>query len=88
MIWRRRRCSSYARPLGFLCFVFCVWERGEGEICTGTEREREGGKERERREFRGMMDGGKYERERKVMEGFDSFGILLLLPSVLLGITN
>lgn len=40
------------------------------------DRERERGKGRE-----GVSrnDGGKYERERKVMEGFDSFGFLLLL---------
>lgn len=46
MIWRRR-CISYAQPLGFCVLCF------RGEICTGTERER--GKEREGgREFRGM----------------------------------
>lgn len=43
------------------------------------DREREGG--RGGREFRGMMDGWKYERERKVMEGFDSFGFVLLSSS-------
>lgn len=44
---------------GVLCFVF---GKG-GEICTGTERERERGKGR--REFRGMVDGWKYEWEGK-----------------------
>lgn len=58
---------------GVLCFVF----RKGGEICTGTERE--GGRGGVSRN-----DGGKYERERKVMEGFDSFGFLLLSPSFLL----
>lgn len=42
-------------------FVFCVL-CFRGEICTGTERE--GGRGGRGREFRGMMDGGKYERER------------------------
>lgn len=36
MIWRRRRCSSYAQPLEFCVLCF------RGEICTGTEREGEG----------------------------------------------
>lgn len=60
MIWRRR-CISYAQPLGFCVLCF------RGEICTGTERE--GGKERE---GVSRSDGGKYERERKVMEGLFS----------------
>lgn len=55
-------------------FVFCVWERGG--TCTGTEREREGEGEGEKGVSRN--DGGKYERERKVMEGFDSFDFVLL----------
>lgn len=71
IIWRRRRrCSSYAQPLGFCVLCF------RGEICTGTEREKEG--ERRGREGVSRNDGGKYERERKVMEGFDSFDFLLL----------
>lgn len=42
------------------------------------DRERERGKEKE-----GVSrnDGGKYERERKVMDGFDSFGFVLLSSS-------
>lgn len=73
MIWRRRRCISYAQPLGFCVLCF------RGETCTGTERER--GKERE-----GVSrnDGGKYECERKVLEGFDSFGFVLLSSSFFL----
>lgn len=61
---------------GVLCFVF----RKGGEICTGTERERGGG-EGEGEEGVSRNDGGKYERERKVMEGFDSFDFLLPSPS-------
>lgn len=41
------------------------------------DRERGGRRGREFRE----NDGGKYEWERKVMEGFDSFGFLLPSPS-------
>lgn len=41
------------------------------------DREREGKGREGGREFRGMMDGGKYERERKVIEGFDSFDFLI-----------
>lgn len=55
---------------GVLCF--------RGEICTGTEREKEGEGEGV---SRNDDDGGKYERERKVIEGFNSFGFLLLLLS-------
>lgn len=43
------------------------------------DREREG--EGEGEEGVSRNDGGNYERERKVMEGFDSFGFLLLSPS-------
>lgn len=70
MIWRRRRCISYAQPLGFC--VLCFWKRG-GHVRGPRERGGRGG-----REFRGMMDGGKYEREGKVIEGFYSFGFVLL----------
>lgn len=74
VIWRRR-CISYAQPLGF--YVLCLG----GKYVRGP-RERERGKGREGgREFRGMMDGGKYERERKVMErrsSLDFFRLLLL----------
>lgn len=74
MIWRRRRCISYyAQPLGFCVLCF------RGEICTGTERERGG-------EGVSRNDGGKYERERKVLEVFNSFDFLL--PSVLLDFAN
>lgn len=72
MIWRRRRCISYAQPLGFCVLCF------RGEICTGTERER-GGEGEGGREGVSRNDGGKYKGEGKVMEGFDSFGFLLLL---------
>lgn len=47
MIWRRRRCSSYAQPLGF-CVLGGKYVRGPRE--RGGEGE--GG-----REFRGMMGG-------------------------------
>lgn len=58
-------------------FVFCVWERG-GNMYGDREREGEG---EEGREGVSRNDGGKYERERKVMEGFDSFDFDLLSPS-------
>lgn len=64
----------------FLCTATGVFVFGKGgEICTGTERE--GGKGREGGREGGVSrnDGGKYERERKVIEGFDSFDFLLLL---------
>lgn len=57
-------------------FVFCVlggkYVRGPRERKRGKGREREGVSRNE---------GGKYERERKVMEGFDSFDFLLLSSS-------
>lgn len=78
MIWRRRRrCSSYAQPLGF-----CVLCLGKGGKYVRGPRERgegEGGREGVSRN-----DGGKYERERKVMEGFDSFDFDLLSSFFLL----
>lgn len=58
-------------------FVFCVLG---GKYVRGP-RERGGEGEGVSRN-----DGGKYERERKVMEGFDSFDFLLLSPSVLLDV--
>lgn len=73
MIWRRRRCSSYAQPLGF-----CVLCLGKGGKYVRGPRERGG---RRGREGVSRNEGGKYKREKKVMEGFDSFGFLLLSPS-------
>lgn len=62
----------------FLCtatgvFVFCVSGKG-GNMYGDRERERGG-------EGVSRNDGGKYECERKVMEGFDSFDFLLPSPS-------
>lgn len=55
-------------------FVFCVLG---GKYVRGP-RERGG---RRGREGVSRNEGGKYKRERKVMEGFDSFGFVLPSPS-------
>lgn len=61
-------------------FVFCVFGKGGKYVRGPRERggEGEGGREGV---LRNDDDGGKYECERKVMEGFDSFDFVLPSPS-------
>lgn len=56
-------------------FVFCVLG---GKYVRGP---RERGGEGEGEEGVSRNDGGKYKREGKVIDGFDSFGFVLLSPS-------
>lgn len=65
----------------FLCTATGVLCLGMGGKYVRGPREREG-------EGVSRNDGGKYERERKVIEGFNSFDFLLLSPSVLLDFVN
>lgn len=75
-VWR---CDDLEEEeMHFLCTATGVLCLGKGGKHVRGPRERGG---RRGREGVSRNDGGKYERERKVMEGFDSFDFVLLSSS-------